>query len=59
MDLAAYNLDFFELSIIIYCYGVMIWRLVMAIIRRETGAVKVQLLLLAIVTIIMILIINI
>ncbi len=31
----------------------------MAIIRRETGAVKVQLLLLAIVTIIMILIINI
>ena len=58
MDLAAYNLDFFELSIIIYCYGVMIWRLVMAIIRRETGAVKVQLLLLAIVTIIMILIIN-
>ncbi len=59
MDLAAYNLDFFELSIIIYCYGVMIWRLVMAIIRRETGAVKVQLLLLAIVTIIMILIVNI
>lgn len=37
----------------------MIWRLVRAIIRRETGAVKVQLLLLAIVTIIMILIINI
>lgn len=59
MDLAAYNLGFFELSIIIYCYGVMIWRLVRAIIRRETGAVKVQLLLLAIVTIIMILIINI
>ena len=59
MDLAAYNLDFFELSIIIDCYGVMIWRLVMAIIRRETGAVKVQLLLLAIVTIIMIFIINI